>query len=303
MIRSLLLAALASVMLTATAWGQKPAPDGGAADEADTSSLEALLAAAQAEIDHAGSLMERAAQDPENLIVIDVEGALVALDRRDIETAVTLTAALAHDYVGSSDTALGVFQSVAQRAVDARLDALNRSVSDFDLSGLTTLVSAAAGTVMAETGPPSEAMLRDRIAAAVEARLAAQALDAEALAEAVLRRQELYDLIDARLDAVMDAAEPEDATEMSEWAMTMQVLGAELPAGATLFEGSVPGAEIGRCQPPAADPVHIHVVDGAACTGLWRNLGSSLRDNFQGARCVWCPAGTAWRSGVGCCYP
>jgi len=299
MIRQCLLAGLAALILITGAWAQKPAPGDGGAEIADAATLEDLLAAAQAEIDHAEAVLAAVAADPEHLVAIEVDGALVALDRRDVDTAVTLAAALAHEYVSSGDTALGLFRSVAQRAVDARLQSLDRSLPSLDLSRMTLLVSAAVGTVMGESGPPGEAMLRDRIAGLVEARLAALSLDEAALAEALLLRQQLHGLIDDRLDAATDGG---DGSELSEWEMTMQVLGAELPAGAILFEGSVPGAVLGRCEPVAADPLHIHVVDGAACTELWRNLGASQRDNFQGARCVWCPAGTAWRSGSGCCY-
>lgn len=65
-----------------------------------------------------------------------------------------------------------------------------------------------------------------------------------------------------------------------------------------------PGYNPARCD---VSPVYLKVRGegrAKACSsGNWRYLSGGLTMPKGTGRCVWCPSGYKWRSGVGCCYP
>ncbi|MEM7443062.1 MAG: laminin B domain-containing protein [Pseudomonadota bacterium] len=208
MARNLLLAAfLLAVGLAGTTFAQ----DGN--DERRVT-LQQLLDAAREQIDQAQAVRDAVAADPANIIGLATGGSIVAIDRRDVDSGITLAAALAHEIVTSSPTAAAMVNDLIGNTVGSALERTGFSAQAAGFLG--SLVGDAAQAIGVSAEILTEERLRDQIASRVNSRLDAAALTLAELDTEIATRWDLYDAIQSAMNpdedgqVVADAKPPGD---------------------------------------------------------------------------------------------
>jgi hypothetical protein len=82
----------------------------------------------------------------------------------------------------------------------------------------------------------------------------------------------------------------------------LESLNIMLSPGMSAIEGE-DAYRVTRCEVTPEvnrNPVYILVEDRSACSDPWGPYGG--RKSGVGEYCAWCPSGTYWRSGIGCCF-
>jgi hypothetical protein len=82
----------------------------------------------------------------------------------------------------------------------------------------------------------------------------------------------------------------------------LESLGINLAQGMAPVEGEE-AYRVTKCEVTPEvnrNPIYILVEDRTECSDPWGPYGG--RKSGVGEYCAWCPSGTYWRSGIGCCY-
>ena len=189
----LLIAVIVAVGLVAPSMAKDGEEDG------PQITLEQLLDAAREEIDQAQAVRDAVAADPANMVGIDVGGALIAIDRRDVAAGVTLAASLVHEVVSHSPTAEAAVIDLIGATVGSSLEnvGLNAGLASF----IGSLAGQAAQAMDLNQNILTEDRLQREIASRVEDRLDSAALDLSQLDTEIAIRWEIYDAIEAAITA------------------------------------------------------------------------------------------------------
>lgn len=143
--------------------------------------------------------------------------------------------------------------------------------------------------------------VRDAVKSAYED--PANAVRAAALAEIERQLETVRAAVVATLEERDGTGTTAPVPVAEDWRARLARAGAGLPVP----EGNLLKAPVYDAKRCDISPVYIEVRGegrSKACTGGgWRYLGGGLTMPKGTGRCVWCPSGYRWRSGIGCCYP
>lgn len=249
--------------LTGPAWAQAP--------EDPTARLAWLQEAEHSLLNHRRSLTDRESELAEPLWIVNDAGLVSVVDGGPIYDNAAVLAELAASF--GIDQTLGTNANPALRAVAEMV---------------------AAGRV---------SNVRASVKAAYEA--ASNDVRVAALAEIERQLEEVRQAVTATLQERDGTAATDPAIDpaLEDWRARLARAGALLPVSEeNLVE--TPSYDGARCE---VSPVYILVRGegrSQACSAdNWRYLGRGMTLPEGTGRCVWCPSGYNWRSGIGCCYP
>lgn len=250
-------------LLAAAAWAQAP--------EDPTARIAWLQEAEHNLLTYRRSLLDRETDLSEPLWIVNDEGLVSVVDGGPIYDNAAVLAELAASF--------GIDQTLGADA-----DPIVRTLAEALAAGRVRDVRARVRSAYEE----ASILVRASALAEIDRRLGAVR---QAVAATLQERD--------GTDVTATAVAPEDEN----WRARLARAGVSLPVS----EGNLvdtPTYDGGRCE---VSPVYIHVRgEGrieACSTGNWRYLGRGLTLPEGTGRCVWCPSGYWWRSGVGCCYP
>jgi len=179
----------------------------------------ALLDAAKAEIDAAQAARDALAADPDNIRVVQVGGAILAIDKqkfeRDLDVGLTVAAAIAYEIIQSSPTAAEMAESKLGDAVgNAVGDAMSGAGLSSDIADLAGWAVGKAAQSLDAASEISEEQIRGTLADLVQDRLDAASMTLDQLDAAIATRWKLLDWIDAHVGGT---GQPSDAGAVADF--------------------------------------------------------------------------------------